>query len=80
MLRLKKHKETNARRVILRSNTSGKIIIVRWHSLTCPRLDFMRFFFSFSPYAACIELPHLSRTAAKAHNQDGRFHGSYYFT
>jgi len=29
MLRLKKHKETNARRVILRSNTTGKIIIVR---------------------------------------------------
>jgi len=27
MLRLKKHKETNARRVILRSNTTGKIII-----------------------------------------------------
>ncbi|KAI0297110.1 hypothetical protein BC826DRAFT_967791 [Russula brevipes] len=29
MLRLKKHKETNARRVILRSSTTGKIIIVR---------------------------------------------------
>lgn len=27
MLRLKKHQETNARRVILRSNTTGKIII-----------------------------------------------------
>jgi nucleoporin NUP2 len=29
MLRLKKHKETTARRVILRSATTGKIIIVR---------------------------------------------------
>jgi len=27
MLRLKKHKETDARRVILRSNTTGKILI-----------------------------------------------------
>jgi len=27
MLRLKKHKETNARRVILRSATTGKIVI-----------------------------------------------------
>ena len=34
LLRLKKHKETNARRVILRSSTTGKIIIVRWHSIT----------------------------------------------
>lgn len=47
MLRLKKHKENDARRVILRSSTTGKIFIVRWHSLTCPRLDLMRFFFSF---------------------------------
>ncbi|KAH9061316.1 hypothetical protein EDB87DRAFT_1611110 [Lactarius vividus] len=32
MLRLKKHKVTNARRVILRSSTTGKIIIVRSRS------------------------------------------------
>ena len=30
MLRLKKHKETNARRVILRATTTGKIVIVRF--------------------------------------------------
>jgi hypothetical protein len=54
---------------------------VRWHSLTCPDLDLMRFFFfSFIALRGYIELPHLSRIAAKAHRQDGRFHGSYYFT
>jgi hypothetical protein len=81
MLRLKKHKATNARRVILRSNTTGKIIIVRWLSFACPRLDLMRFFILFFFIArGCIELPHLSWIAAKAHGQDGRFHGPYYFT
>jgi nucleoporin NUP2 len=49
MLRLKKHKETDARRVILRSSTTGKIIIVRWHSLTCPHLDLILMRFSLSP-------------------------------
>jgi hypothetical protein len=82
MLRLKKHKATNARRVILRSNTTGKIIIVRWlfsrMSSFGPHAILFSFFFI--TLRGCIELPHLSWIAAKAHGQDGRFHGSYYFT
>jgi hypothetical protein len=38
------------------------------------------FSFFFIALLGCIELPHLSRIANKAHRQDGRVHGSYHFT
>lgn len=38
VLRLKKHKEKGARRVLLRSSSTGQILIVSPHSLEQPKL------------------------------------------